>query len=162
MLYKKINLIILILTVTLAILYKYYFNEPQRNLHFHGRSRLSEIKEVTLSYGDNFIIKEDQKIKRGDGRFTLVLIENMDTDCGHINVKLSFFNEELSRIEYRDISKEKIESSSCMKKILSGKEIHGDNLLKQIIYNEDKIHYDIIFRDTSIEDKINEWIGKWS
>ncbi|MTH48068.1 hypothetical protein GJV78_17715 [Escherichia alba] len=86
----------------------------------------------------------------------------MNTDCGYADVTFSFFYDELVYIKYSGFSKKRIESKTCMKEILSKKEVHGDSVSKQVINNKDNIHYDIIFSDSSVEDKMDRWIGKWS
>ena len=164
MIQKKIKLVylVIILMVIFLIAYKYYFKSPKEMLQFHGVSKFDEIEKIISNQGDKFIIEEDQKVERGSARFTLAKVEKMDTNCGRIDVMFSFFNDELAYIKYIGISKEKIKSSICVKKSFSKENIYGDEILNQVIDNNDKIHYDIIFSDTIIEDKMNKWIGKWS
>lgn len=164
MIRKKVTFIffVVILALILIMIYKYYDNSPKETLQFHGKSTFDEVQKIVSEQGNKFVIQEDQHVERGKARFTLAKVEQMDTGCGRIDVMFSFFNNELAYIKYIDVSKENIKSSICMERVFSKENIYGDEISKQVIDNNDKIHYDVIFSDLSVEDKMNQWIGKWS
>ncbi|MBK5072970.1 hypothetical protein I2492_08075 [Budviciaceae bacterium CWB-B4] len=164
MIRKKVILIffVVILAAILITIYKFYANSPKEMLQFHGKSTFDEVQKIVSEQGYKFFIQEDQHVERGNARFTLAKVEQMDTGCGRIDVMFSFFNNELAYIKYISVSKENIKSSICMGKVFSKENIYGDKISKQAIDNNDKIHYDVIFSDLSVEDKMNQWIGKWS
>lgn len=50
----------------------------------------------------------------------------------------------------------------CMSAIIENSVVDGSNITKEVLIENDGLHYDIIFSDDVIDRKIMRWAEKWS
>ena len=155
---------IFLLTCVIAIFYWFedYYSPFYNALNIESKSSRSDVSKIFSMKGHEVLVEKETYIERGNASFVIIKIKNVSTECGIVDVLLSFFNDELVSIKYTGFLKKETDNTLCIDNILKKQGIYGSDFSKKILINEDRIHYDIIFSDDIIDRKIIRWSDKWS
>ncbi|VUS31134.1 hypothetical protein [Klebsiella spallanzanii] len=131
-------------------------------LSIHTKSSHNDVSKMFSMKGYKVYVDKEKYFERGNATFSLVKIEGMSTKCGSVNILISFFNNELASIKYVGFSNKSTDKKKCMSAIIENDAIDGSNITKEVLMENDGLHYDIIFSDDVIDRKMTKWAEKWS
>jgi len=139
-----------------------YSSASVDTLKIYGGSSLDRVKELLSNRGEKFSVLEENFYERGNAKFVRISVKSINSRCGHVDMILSFFSDELSEVRVNNISKKSLNGEECIKRFFVKEFIYGVNVSIRIVAHAGGVYYDIIFRDIYLENKINKWLEEWS
>lgn len=135
--------------ITIQILTSYFMDiKHQRALRY-----------IFLKKNIIYKIINDQKISRGNGHFTSIMVNNYRTHCGVVDINLNFFNDILYSVRLKNISKLENMEFCATKQRVYFSDKNKKASYKIINYGD---YYDVDYYDNNLKNEVFDWIGKWS
>ena len=104
----KYSIFLIITAVAFFCIFEGYYSPFYKALNIENKSSSNDISKIFSMKGYIVIVEKEKYIERGHATFTTIKIENVDTECGVVDVLPSFFNDELVSIKICWFFKQKI------------------------------------------------------
>ncbi|EBC3180976.1 hypothetical protein C0U30_23045, partial [Salmonella enterica] len=156
----RINKLHTILFVAIAIMLFYLLEDHPppyyKALSTHAKSSHKDVSKMFSMKGYKVYVDKEKYFERGNATFSLVRIEGVNTKCGSVDILISFFNNELASMKYVGFSNKNTDKKKCMSAIIENDAVDGSNITKEVLMENDGLHYDIIFSDDVIDRKMTK------
>lgn len=140
----------LFIALTALGFYRFFALKEDTNLQFYGSSTIEQVKALAAGRKKAFIVLEDRFAERGRGHFFTAKIESYPTECGDVDVRLSFFNNQLYYLALENVPETK-NIPRCSKQ--QQKHVNGNITIRGKA---------VSYSNPAIEEKLDRWIRKWS